>query len=319
MDRVSFFKQIGEINIWKSRGRRAPHKPLLLLLALGRVYHKRDRLVRYGGDIEDELRKLLVRFGPPRRAHHPEEPFTRLSEDGLWEIPGFEALSTTKSGRPVLAGLRRTRGGFPKPLYDLLRLDRMLVIEATQEILNGHFPRSVHGDIRDAVGIPDYVNRRPDIAAIALREKEESEPRHPPPLARRDSRFRHRVLRAYERRCAVCDFDVRIEDQLLGLEAAHIKWHAAGGPDTVPNGLALCSFHHKALDVGALGLESIGGEVTILISSEVNGQSAGVRQLLDFNGESLRCPQSRALAPRREFVAWHQEEVFRAPALARVE
>ena len=39
--------------------------------------------------------------------------------------------------------------------------------------------------------------------------------------------------------------------QRLGLEAAHIKWFQARGPDVVQNGLALCSLHHKIFDLGA--------------------------------------------------------------------
>jgi HNH endonuclease len=39
--------------------------------------------------------------------------------------------------------------------------------------------------------------------------------------------------------------------QRLGLDAAHIEWFQASGPDVVPNGLALCSLHHKIFDLGA--------------------------------------------------------------------
>ena len=302
MDRVDFLEKLHGINTWKKGGVRAPHKPLLLLLALGRVHGEEDRLGLYGGGIEDQLRQLLSRFGPRRRAHHPEEPFTRLPRDGLWEIPGYEQLPKSTTGRPVLAALRKSKGGFPDRLYGLLRSDPTLVIEAAQEILDGHFPESVHADIRDAVGIPENLRRRSELGKQTVREP-------------RDSRFRHRVLRAYERRCAVCNFDVRVEDQLLGLEAAHIMWHAAGGPDTVPNGVAMCTFHHKALDVGALGLECADEGIRVLISSEVSGQGAGIRQLLDFRGARLRIPRSRRDEPDCGFVDWHRREVFREPAL----
>ena len=35
------------------------------------------------------------------------------------------------------------------------------------------------------------------------------------------------------------------------MTAAHIKWFQARGQDVVPNGLALCSLHHKIFDLGA--------------------------------------------------------------------
>ena len=63
------------------------------------------------------------------------------------------------------------------------------------------------------------------------------------------------MLTAYEYQCAV---RLRIRWTLLreavGLEAAHIRWWAADGPDEVDNAVALCSLHHKLLDRGAIGL-----------------------------------------------------------------
>ena len=118
-----------------------------------------------------------------------------------------------------------------------------LIASTAHLLLQGHFPASLHDDIRTAVGLRwEWVVRDAPVA--------------------RDPNFRSAVLRAYERRCAVCNYDIRLGDELLGLEAAHIKWHAAGGPDDVSNGLALCGFHHKALDRGAWGLEPVDQRVS---------------------------------------------------------
>ena len=40
------------------------------------------------------------------------------------------------------------------------------------------------------------------------------------------------------RQCAICESNIRLQDSLLDLQAAHIMWHAYGGPDKVSNGLA---------------------------------------------------------------------------------
>jgi HNH endonuclease len=58
------------------------------------------------------------------------------------------------------------------------------------------------------------------------------------------------VLTAYEYRCAVCGFDVRLGSVSIALDAAHIRWHQAGGADLEKNGLALCVLHHKTFDLG---------------------------------------------------------------------
>ena len=323
MNRDEFLRRLDGLTIWKQGGVRAPHKPLLLLLTLGRVAGGRGRLASYGEEVEENLRTLLKRFGPPRPAHHPEEPYFRLRNDGIWEIPGLPAGGDRV---PPLKELRPTRGGFPDSVYELLRRHPDLIEDAACRLLETHFPASLHADIRDAAGLPDYAARRRDPATDPWLDKAAAAgtlAREAPAAAAgagrgapRDPRFRDRVLRAYERCCAVCGFDVRVDDQLLGLEAAHIKWHAAGGPDCVPNGVALCTLHHKALDVGALGLESAGEQVVVLVSKGVSGQSAADRHLFDFTGEPLRLPRSREDAPSGEFLAWHRREVFREPPVS---
>jgi len=57
---------------------------------------------------------------------------------------------------------------------------------------------------------------------------------------------------------AVCAYDLKLGPNILGLEAAHIKWQQAEGPDTEENGLALFVLHHKLFERRAFTLtESI--------------------------------------------------------------
>ena len=70
MKRDEFLQKLGQVNLWRTRGQRAPHKPLLVLLALARVVRGEERLARYEQDIERPLTDLLERFGPPRKAIH---------------------------------------------------------------------------------------------------------------------------------------------------------------------------------------------------------------------------------------------------------
>ena len=77
MARNRLFELFRNLQVWKRHGVRAPHKPLLLLLALGRVMNNEERLVSYP-EIEGRMKELLRRFGPPRHSYHPEFPFSRL-------------------------------------------------------------------------------------------------------------------------------------------------------------------------------------------------------------------------------------------------
>jgi putative restriction endonuclease len=65
----------------------------------------------------------------------------------------------------------------------------------------------------------------------------------------RDARFRNRILKIYQQRCAICGIQ-------LNLVAAHIVPVKDGGTDEITNGIALCPNHHSAFDQGLILLTS---------------------------------------------------------------
>jgi len=56
-------KLFSQINVWKRGSERAPHKPLLLLYALAKCSRGAEPHITYR-EVDTELRKLLVEFGP---------------------------------------------------------------------------------------------------------------------------------------------------------------------------------------------------------------------------------------------------------------
>ena len=184
--------------------------------------------------VDARLGELLREFGPPRKAVHTEFPFWRLQRDGVWELARTDGISLTSSGDAHKSALLRTNvhGGLIEDIYDTLRSNHRLAAQVASDLLAAHFQDTQYDDILQAVGID------PEFAAGKRRTM-------------RDPGFRVVVLRAYEYRCAVCDFDVRIGARSVALDAAHIQWHQAGGPDEIRNGIALCVLHHKLFDAEA--------------------------------------------------------------------
>lgn len=84
------------ITVWRRGDERAPHKPLLALYAIARLLRSRERMIPYS-EIDRELGKLLIEFGPRRQSYHPEYPFWRLQNDGLWEVSPTKGLATRSS------------------------------------------------------------------------------------------------------------------------------------------------------------------------------------------------------------------------------
>ena len=296
MTEEEFVRQIGALKRGRSGDQRAPHKPLLLLLALGDIARGRPRQ-RAFADLAPQLEELLARFAPAVKTLHPEIPFVRLANDGVWDVTHDVPRGPSGAIPRKFLVDEGVAAGFPQPLFSLLATDERLVADVTKRLLNAYFPASQHADIRNAVGLTGTLGQRDVIPERTA---------HPD--------FEYNVLRAYERHCAVCGFDIRLVDDLLGLEAAHIMKPEAGGPDEVSNGLALCGFHRIALERGAIGMEPFERGFRVLVSTEISGQSDALRWLLDYSGRLLRKPQVAEWEPDPSFVAWHREEVFQGPA-----
>src|SRR5262245_56728413 len=96
---------------------RSLQKPLLVLLAMGRVLMAKPRLALCE-DIEPALTNLLKKFGT-RRVASAAETFWRLQEDGVWEVQaGASAMAAWKTKRPASRSLigARAIGGLSESL-----------------------------------------------------------------------------------------------------------------------------------------------------------------------------------------------------------
>ncbi len=82
------------ITTWKRNSERAPHKPLLILLAISELLSGKHK-ISYS-EIEDKMINLLIEFGPKRKNYRPNYPFIRLANDDIWEFNKPELLDITK-------------------------------------------------------------------------------------------------------------------------------------------------------------------------------------------------------------------------------
>ncbi len=297
-----FLHRLADLRLHKSGVRRAPHKPLLLLWALARVARGEARLASWS-TLREPLVELLGEFGRPGDRPNVHYPLWRLRSDGIWAVDHEQDLAahSTGSGDIRVGDLDRLDpgAGFTPEVWDALRADPGLVRRAAQQLLDDHFPASLHEDILCAVGMPPA-------GSVAEAPRTDSVP-----TRRRDPAFRETVLRIYEHRCAVCGYQGRLGTRDLGLEAAHVRWHTHDGPDRPDNGLSLCSFHHRILDSGAISLDD---RHRLLVSQEVNGGGEVDRLILDHHGMPLRGPMPGSPLVALEHLGWHRREVFRRPA-----
>ncbi|MFD9123861.1 phosphorothioated DNA-binding restriction endonuclease [Kitasatospora sp. NPDC059571] len=297
---MDWLDRVARLRRWTSHGVRAPHKPLLLLYALGSYQQDADRELRYSA-VEEELKQLLVEYGPAH-ATTPAYPFHHLVSDGVWEVRTDHGPGSPGTGIQILRA-SGAAGRLAPDLRAALAKQPSLLGRLARVLLDTHFPPSLHVDLCEAVGLDlelaEVGSVNGTAAAAAARR-------------RRDRRMRELILTAYEFRCAFCGYDGTLGASTVGLEAAHVRWWSHDGPDEVDNGLCLCSLHHKLFDKGVLGL---GDDRRILVSQRFVGRSDASRHhVLSLSGRRVIGPQPGLPPVARRHREWHGRQVFHGAA-----
>src|SRR6266487_3764411 len=197
-------------------GHRSPHKPLLVLLALGRLQATGSSELPWPV-AEAELADLLAEFGHPSktgRAQNAAYPFTRLRADGVWVLDADVQMDLV---RPLAE--RHVVGRFEPSIESALRADPALARSAARALVTSNFPDTVVADVVDAVGLdPAMVLAAADVVP---------DPRRAANERRRDPGWRSAVLQAWDRQCAFCGYDGQLAGASVAVEAAHVRWFAS--------------------------------------------------------------------------------------------
>jgi predicted restriction endonuclease len=96
MNRASVLRLFDKLNVWSRGDQRAPHKPLLVLYALSRWSRGETADIPFK-QLDADLTGLLKEFGPSRQSYHPEYPFWRLQNDGVWLVHSSGPLTPRQS------------------------------------------------------------------------------------------------------------------------------------------------------------------------------------------------------------------------------
>ncbi|WP_067226161.1 phosphorothioated DNA-binding restriction endonuclease [Streptomyces sp. NBRC 109706] len=303
MTRDQLLAQLAGLRRARVAGRRAPHKPLLVLWLLGRFAADGNTEVSYA-EAEEPVSALINDFGPVVRSpsqarQRAAMPFVHL-ERTLWELRDDRGRPLD-SDTPERGSVLRARGarGRLRPEVELALAEPGALAAAVRLLLESHFTPSIEELIGAAVGL-DLTELEVEAARLVAAGGGRRA---------RHSGFAEVVLRAYAYACAMCGFDGALGRRPVGLEAAHIRWHSQQGPDLLTNGLALCALHHTLFDLGALGLTAEG---RVRVSGLYVARSAAGRATYELDGRPLAEPVPGQPGPGRAFVAWHSAQVFKS-------
>jgi len=282
-------EQIGSMKLHGSqRLGAALKKPLLLLLLVSRIENNRVEENRFQfEDIKKPLERLIREHGgrPTKSGAKPEQPFSHLRSSPFWTLKTQREYAPGKT--VLVSDLRNPNsyGAFQPDVFRLLRGSSEVRARFVDAILNEWWPDTLHGDIREDLGLDRLDSRR---------------------RKQRDQQFTIDVLENYRYSCAFCGFHAVLNGQATGIDAAHVQWHAHRGPDDVENGLALCKLHHWAFDKGILGIND---EERICIADVFVAQRDGGLPIESLANKKLAVePRNKAIAAR--FIDWHRDNVY---------
>lgn len=140
------------IKVRRTNNQYATHKPLLLLVSLGRCYQGKNRLELFS--VYDNLVGLLS-----NEKIQTNYAFNRLLNDGIWEVDNHASLYKTSSGDLLKGELisKKIKGGLTKEVYQILINDKDLLMKIVDQILQKFFPKEQHAHIRTIVDLPQPV------------------------------------------------------------------------------------------------------------------------------------------------------------------
>jgi putative restriction endonuclease len=121
----------------------------------------------------------------------------------------------------------------------------------------------------------------------------------------REAAFSSTIRAAYRNTCAFTGLKIINGGGRPEAQAAHIQPVAQHGPDSVRNGLALCSTVHWMFDRGLL---SLGDDYTILTATD---KVPDTIQRLFNPDKRLSVPHQYELRPHPQFLRFHRETIFK--------
>jgi putative restriction endonuclease len=285
---VNFLNEVQNINVHRVGQVVSLHKPLLLLLTIGKIFKGDENLFLFD-DIEHELVELISKYGLKNTSRiNAQYPFIYLASNSkIWSC----SINKANLAHPDAASRREllgSFGSFTSEFYNYLLQDGNL-FNTVELLLNQYWPEAYHAELLNDIGLFDF-----NLVEVKKQKKE------------RGRKFIENVLDAYERKCAICHQSIRLGDALIGIDACHVKPIQHFGDDNINNGIALCKIHHWALDRGAI---SISQEMSLLISKKLNGNKLH-EYFTSFENVDLFVPRDATLELSKSNLEYHTKYIF---------
>ena len=110
------------------------------------------RMIDYKTIMED-LKDLLIKYGPARQQVYTSFPFIRLANDNIWEVQSSQSINTLSDYIDQTLLDMDAKGGFKEEIYRELKNSPSLKYQIAQILLEHYFEPEFHEEILLSVGL----------------------------------------------------------------------------------------------------------------------------------------------------------------------
>jgi len=297
-----FEAALREMRLGRVRGRKSPHKLLLLLAILDRVDSGEitDNRIYYDPGLTERFRIYFNAVAQEGDWCQPGPPFFHLRSSAFWHhrvLPGKEDAYARLT----------TSGGGDKRILDNVDYAFFsdeawaVIIDQNQRSVLRHFIVETFFSPEEQIRLWQVINSQSTIARY-----EKLMDQGPDYSAANDDNVRSaafsRLIRhIYDYQCAVCGLRIITPNGLSPIDAAHLIPWSETHDDSPTNGIALCKLHHWALDANLIApTKNLRWAVSPLLDPRRNSE----RELTRFDRSPILLPRKKEYYPREDAIMW---------------
>src|SRR5215218_3067614 len=301
---AQYIYKFSKLRVDRSKGKPAPHKPILLLSVISGIERKeiKDNKIQITPELvatfKDYWYKIVV---DPKFTSNFSLPFYNLKRDGFWHLQiylGRELILTSSNSIKSFSQLKQVveYAYFNDDLFELLLNEHTRQI-LKQTLLDTYFtniklkqPNRLISEI-----INQIFHEPPSIYKTKALTFDEEE------VFVRNGVFKKEIPKIYNFASAISGMKIISNSDVQMVDACHIVPFSESHDDTISNGISLCPNLHRAFD---RGLISISSEYEVLVKPFFEEENLySIRQFL---GRKILLPNNDQFFPSQQNLAAHR-------------
>ena len=310
-----FITRFEKLNPNRQSGQPSPHKMVMLLTIMqlfeqGRMKVNRIKFDQDLLDIYAAFFKVVAGAGDHKNAYFPFFHLQERKENRFWHLRPKEGREAILEAMPTARSYGAIKDNINHVELDA-DLFRLLMNPESRQAL------------RDSLVDFWFPGHRGDLQQVVVDEREIEDYRQcidgltqdgnqsgPPPVVREEVRstaFKRSVLEAYDYRCAITGWRIRLPDGTAMTEAAHLIPWSENHDDDPRNGMALTPTFHWAMD---RHLIAPGPDLKWHVSRSFHRRNRDEAELMEYDDKEILLPARSRLQPKREALEWRMKRLI---------